>query len=99
MIKLGSVREDLEKFDYCEIIYNLSTDGCERNKEDYKYVYQLLEFPDDYEIPYKCYEVIYDWDDYGYGDGTDSICFYDSDIGFLANNEKASIAYGEPEEE
>lgn len=95
MIKLGDIRKDLEKFDYCEIIYNLSTEGCERNKEHYKYVYELLMHEDDYEIPYSCYEVIYDWDDYGYGDGIDSICFYDDSIGFLAKNDKARMAYGE----
>ena len=99
MIKLGRVREDLEKFDYCEVIYNLSTSGCERNREDYEYIYQLLMKDDSYEIPYSCYEVVYDWDDYGYGDGADVVCFYSDNIGFLAKNEKARDAYGKLEKE
>lgn len=94
-MKLGNVRKDLENYDYCEVIYNLTEHGCARYYEDYEYVYQLLEYPDDYEIPYKCYEVLYDWDDFGYGDGADVVCFYDNDnVGFLAKNNKARKAYG-----
>ena len=90
MIKLGSIRKELENYDYCGIIYNLSSKGCQRFNLKYDYIYQLLMEPDDYEI----YEVIYDWDDYGFGDGSDVICFYEDNEGFLAKNEKARIAYG-----
>ena len=99
MIRLGDVRKDLEKYDYCEIIYNLDRPDYNRFEQDYVYVFQLLEYPDDYEIPYSCYEIIYDWDDYGYGDGMDVICFYDNDTGFLAKDEKARKAYGKLMEE
>ena len=98
-MNLGSIRANLEDYDYCKIIYNLSNDGCKRFEQDYEYVYQLLELPDDYEIPYKCYEVIYDWDDFGVGDGTDCVCFYSSDKGYLNTNSKAYLVYGKPEEE
>ena len=82
MIKLGKIRGDLEKYDYCEIIYNLSDTGCQRNNLKFSYIYQLLMESDDYVIPYNCYEVIYDWDDYGFGDGADVVCFYSDTTGF-----------------
>lgn len=99
MIKLGDIRKDLEKYDYCEIIYNLSNTGCKRYEQEYKYVYQLLTLPDTYEIPYNCYEIIYDWDDYGFGDGKDSICFYTDNKGYLESNDKAYLIYGKLREE
>ena len=94
-MRLGDVRKDLENYDYCEIIFNLSTTGCRRWQQEYNYVYQLLQLPDDYEIPYKCYEVIYDWDDYGEGDGKDAVCFYSSNKGLLETDRKMKEIYGE----
>ena len=99
MIKLRDVREELEKLAYCEIIYNLDRPNYTRYEQDYEYVYELLQYPDDYEIPYGCYEVLYDWDDYGAGDGADVVCFYDDEVGFLAKDERARMAYGQPDEE
>lgn len=99
MIKLGKIRKELEEYDYCEIIYDLSDNGCKRYNQQYQYVYQLLMRPDDYIIPYICYEVIYDWDDFGAGDGKDCICFYSSDKGYLESNPKAYSVYGKPEGE
>ena len=99
MLRLGDIRLDLEKYDYCEIIYNLSIKGCERNLESYKYVYELLDYCDDYKIPYNCYEVVYDWDDYGAGDGADCVCFYKEKEGFLSKNKKFMKSYGKPDEE
>lgn len=92
-MKLGNVRKDLENYDYCEVIYNLSNNGCKRYEQEYEYVFQLLDYPNDYEIPYKSYEVIYDWDDFGFGDGKDVVCFYSSEKGYLELNDKAKKAY------
>ena len=50
-------------------------------------------------IPYNCYEVLYDWDDYGAGDGADVVCFYSDKVGYLAKNKKAREVYGQPDEE
>ena len=99
MIRLGDVRQDLEKYDYCEITYNVDRPDYSRYEQDYEYVFQLLEYPDEYEIPYNCYEILYDWDDYGYGDGKDVVCFYEDCKGLLAKDIKARKVYGEPEEE
>lgn len=98
-MKLKNERKNFEGLEYCEIIFNLTDKGCKRYEQDYEYVYQLLELPDDYEIPYECYEVIYDWDDFGVGDGKDAVCFYSKKPGFLEKNELAKEIYGEPEEE
>ncbi len=97
-MKLKDIRSELENFDYCEIIYNLSSSGCTRYEQEYEYVYQLLNYPDDYEIPYKCYEVLYDWDDFGYGDGHDAVCFYSEEKGYLQQNPRANRVYGKKEE-
>lgn len=100
MINLGDVRKDLEKYAYCEIIYNLTETGCERYNQSYRYVYELLQqHSDKYRIPYNCYEVLYDWDDFGVGDGSDVVCFYKDDEGYLAKNPKAKEIYGQPDEE
>jgi hypothetical protein len=99
MIRLGDIRKDLENYDYCEVIFNLSEQGCEREKLGCKWVYELLQRDDDYMIPYNCYEVVYDWDDLGCGDGTDSVCFYSDKVGFLAKNEDYFKTYGKPWED
>lgn len=96
---LKDIRKELKGLEYCEIIFNLDETGCKRYEQDYEYVYQLLELPDDYEIPYKCYEVLYDWDDFGAGDGADVVCFYKNKKGYLAKNPKAKEVYGELIEE
>lgn len=93
MIVLKDIRKDLENFKDFEIIFNLSETGCKRFEQEYKTVEELLSLSDDYEIPYKCYEIIYDWDDFGEGDGRDAICFYSEWPGFLERNEKAAYAY------
>ena len=93
MIVLKDIRKDLEKFKDFEIIFNLSEKGCKRFEQEYEKVEDLLKFPDEYEIPYECYEVVYDWDDFGVGDGRDAICFYSQYPGFLSRNEKAAYAY------
>ncbi len=98
MIKLGKIRKELEPFDYCEIIYDLSPNGYRRFDQDYEFVYELLALPDDYELPYNCWEIVYDWDDFGYGDGSDAICFYTDTTGYLASDEKAMRAFGVPYE-
>ena len=99
MMRLGNIRADLEQFDYCELIFNLSSSGCDRGNLGCKYVYELLQREDDYEIPYNCYEIVYDWDDFIDVDGVDCVCFYDDDKGFLENNKKFFEVYGKPREE
>lgn len=93
MIVLKDIRKDLEEFKNFEIIFNLSETGCKRFEQEYNTVEDLLSFPDNYKIPYECYEVIYDWDDFGIGDGKDAICFYSKWPGFLERNKKAAYAY------
>lgn len=93
MIVLKNIREDLENHKNAEIIFNLSNKGCKRFEQEYTTVEELLKYPDSYEIPYMCYEVIYDWDDFGSGDGRDAICFYSQKPSFLETNKKAAYAY------
>ena len=33
-MNLGSIRANLEDYDYCKIIYNLSNDGCKRFEQE-----------------------------------------------------------------
>ena len=83
---LGDIREDLNKYKDFQIIYNITTSGSSYYNHKYTTVDELLKFPDNYELPYECYEVVYDWDDWGYGDGVDSICFYDNSPGFFQSH-------------
>ena len=93
MIKLGDIREDIKSFKDFEIIFDLSETGCKRFEQEYTTIEELLNLPDDYEIPYECYEIVRDWDDYGLSDGKDAICFYTHRPGFLETHERAAYVY------
>ena len=93
MILLKDIREDLEKYKDFQIVYNLTSSGASYYDHSYNSIEELLKYPDSYELPYECYEVIYDWDDWGYGDGKDSICFYYHSPGFFERNKRLYKGY------
>lgn len=84
------ISKELDAYKYWKVILNLTETSWEHTDDT---VESFLEGKD--KIPYECYEKIYDWDEYGSGDGHDVICFYSKSPGLLERNEKARKAYGE----
>lgn len=83
------LRKELEAYKHWKVILNLTENSWEHTDDT---VESFLEGKD--KIPYECYEKIYDWDEYGSGDGHNVICFYSKSPGLLERNEKARKAYG-----
>ena len=83
---LKDIRKDLEQYKNYQIIYNITTSGSSYFEHEYNTVEELLKYPDYLILPYECYEVVKDWDDWGYGDGRDSICFYTKAPGFFESH-------------
>ena len=84
-MKLGSIRKDLEQYKDYRIYYNI------KNYKDFeksdKYISDLLKLSDNYELPYECYEVLYDFGcDGWYDDGYNVVCFYTTGPGCLHSN-------------
>lgn len=84
------VRQLLEPFSELPVIWDF--DGVNW-RHTYLKVKDFLT-NDEFVFHPKCWEVLYDWDEKGYGDGHDTVCFYSEDeIGYLHRNYKAARAY------
>ena len=90
-MRVSILRKELDDFKHWKVILNLSLKGWEHTD------YTVEEFLSKYEenIPYECYEKIYDWDEFGAGDGHNVICFYSEGPGFLTSDPRAARAYSE----
>ncbi len=86
-MKVDKIRKELEPYSKLKVILNLRGPIWEHTN------YIVEDFLAKDEIPFECYEILYDWDEYGAGDGHDVVCFYSEKPGYLETHPSAAYAY------
>ena len=85
------VRKQLEPYSELPVIWDLDESNW---KHTYLKVKDFLT-NDEFIFHPKCWEVLYDWDERGAGDGHDTMCFYTTEIGYLHRDYRAARAYNQ----
>ena len=83
------VREHLEPFRELPVIWDF--DGVNWRHTNLKVKDFITN--DNFTFHPKCWEVLYDWDELGCGDGHDTVCFYHERPGFLHTDFRAAKCY------
>ncbi len=84
---VSKIRKELEPYSKLKVILNLRDSIWEHTE------YTVEDILSKDEIPFECYEIIYDWDEFGAGDGHDVVCFYSKKPGYLETHPRAAYAY------
>ena len=87
------IKKELEPYKDWEVILNLTKNG------DWEHTYDtvntfLNKYNDSEEFPFETFDVVYDWDEYGSGDGHNVICFYSNGPGLMESYPLFKRAYG-----
>lgn len=84
-----NLKEELRLYTNWKVILNLTEDGTWEHTE-----YTVEEFlKGKEEIPFECYDVLYDWDELGNGDGHNVVCFYTKRPSLMESSVKFKKAY------
>lgn len=92
---LKDVKDELKEYNNFRVIFNPKIkNNIIYPNYDFIYLHEMLDGkPDDYEIPYECYEILYGV--YNGWDEDNVICFYSKKPGLLHSNYKLAKLYNE----